>query len=253
MNSVSRFLVYSYRVSWGDLCAIKRTMLSILVTCLVIPILYLVGFGYGLGSGMTVEGYDYVAFLFPGIIAMTTLTACFTFTSSKITIQKSFYKCIDEMLLCPIPISSMVVGKAIMGVIRGLLSCTILIVMATLVSDDFRLSLSLVLVVILCCFVFSFLGVATGLIARNHTDVTLFSGLIITPMTFLCGTVFSLQALPQAVRYVVDALPLTHAVNVIRALSLGQEFPWASLAVILGFGIAFYSIAYYIIKRGNIS
>ncbi len=198
------------------------------------------------------EGYDYIAFLLPGVIAMTTLTACFSFTSSKIYIQKTFFRSIDEMLLCPIPVSSIVLGKSMMGVVRGLMSCAVLIAMASLLSSEFHVTVWLILMVVLCCFVFSFLGVSAGLLMKKHTDISLFNSLIVTPMTFLCGTVFSLDAMPQVVRYVINILPLTHAVDLIRSLSLGQSFPWLSLVVILAFGAVFFTISYWIVRRGNL-
>lgn len=252
MNSPINILVNAYRVSWADMCCIRRTILSVLVTCLVGPILYLVGFGYGLGSGLTVEGRDYIAFLIPGIISMTTMSACFSFTSSKIFIQKTFYRSIDEMLLCPIPIASVVLGKSMMGVVRGMISCAILMVMASFLSKDFHLSVWLVLCVILSCFAYSFLGVAAGMLIKSHSDSSLFAALVITPMTFLCGTIFSLEALPAAAKWVVNALPLTHTTNMLRALSLGTEFPWVSLLVILCFGAVFFLIPYRLIKKGKI-
>lgn len=219
-----------------------------LVTCLVGPILYLVGFGYGLGHGLKVGEFDYMAFLIPGIISMTTLSACFSFTSSKIFVQKTFYRSIDEMLLCPIPVSSVVIGKSMMGVVRGMISCLILMAMASFMSKDFHLSVWLILCTLFCCFTFAFLGVAAGMVMKSHADISLFSALIITPMTFLCGTIFSLDSLPAVAKLVTDVMPLTHTVGMIRALSLGTPFPWISLAVTTGFCIAFFLMPYYIIK-----
>jgi len=250
--SLRELLTSVYRVSWGDMCTIRRNLPSILVSSLVIPVLYLVGFGYGIGGAMSADGHDYLAFLFPGIIAMTSLTASFSYTSSKIYIQKSFYRSIDEMLLCPIPTPSIVIGKAMMGLIRGLLSCAILIAIASLMSSDFILSAGLIAMTVLCCLTFSFLGVAAGLVMKRHSDINLFNSLVITPMTFLCGTLFSLSALPAAIRYAVGVLPLTHAVDTIGALALGTGFPWVSFGIILAFTVAFYSIAHAVVRRGNL-
>ena len=74
----------SFRVAWIDMCFVRHNILSILVTCLVSPLLYLVAFGYGLGQGMTVEGFDYISFMIPGVIALSTLTSCFSTVSTKV-------------------------------------------------------------------------------------------------------------------------------------------------------------------------
>lgn len=245
-----KMLIDAYHVSWGDLCAIKRSLPSVLVTCLAGPTMYLVGFGYGLGGGMKMEGFDYIAFLIPGIISMTTLSACFTFTSTKIFAQKTFHRSIDEMMLCPISVTSIVLGKSMMGVVRGLISCTVLMIAASLISKDFHLSAWLVMCVVICCFVNSFLGVAAGMIMKNHSDISLFSALIITPMTFLCGTIFSFANFPVAAQAFIGVLPLSHCTQAIRALALQTVFPWVSLIVLLIYGAVFFIIPYIIIKRG---
>lgn len=248
---MSNIFVEAYRVAWADMCCIRRTIVSVIVTCLVGPLLYLFGFGYGLGGGMTMQGVDYMAFLIPGVISMTTLSACFSFTSTKIFIQKTFYRSIDEMLLCPVSTTAVVIGKSMMGVVRGMISCAVLMVMAVFMSGDFHLSLALVLCVIFCCLTYSLLGVATGLLMKSHSDVSLFSALVITPMTFLCGTVFSLDALPAVAKAAINILPLTHTTDMLRSLALGTQFPWVSLAVTAAFCAAFFAIAYWIIKSGR--
>lgn len=248
---MSNIFSEAYRVAWSDMCCIRRTIFSVIVTCLIGPVLYLIGFGYGIGGGLKMQGVDYMAFLIPGVISMTTLSACFSFTSSKIFIQKTFYRSIDEMLLCPVSTASVVIGKSMMGVVRGMISCAILMVMVTFMSSDFHLSLAIVLCVVFCCFTYSFLGVATGLLMKSHADVSLFSALVITPMTFLCGTVFSLDALPDVAKAVIELMPLTHTTDMIRSLALGNAFPWLSLVVTVAFSVVFFSISYWIIKSGR--
>jgi len=243
-----RIIKKSYDVAWADLCLIKRSIISVLVSSLMAPLLYLLAFGYGLGSGLNVEGVSYIAFVIPGVISMTTLSACFTFASSKILIQKVYYCSIDELLLCPIPVSSIVIGKSFMGVIRGLISCSILLMMATFMTSDFHISFWLILVIILSCFTFSFLGVSAGLIAKGHPDLTMFTSLVILPMTFLCGTIFSLNSIPEIVRLALNALPLTYSSAIIRAAALDWPIPYVSLAVMILFCMIFFMIPYYLIK-----
>ena len=116
----------SFRVAWIDMCYVRHNILSILVTCLVSPLLYLVAFGYGLGQGMTVEGFDYISFMIPGVIALSTLTSCFSTVSTKVMTQRVYYQSFDELFLCSMSPVSIVLGKSYAGVVRGLISAFIL-------------------------------------------------------------------------------------------------------------------------------
>lgn len=62
------------RVAMADLFYLKRNVWVLLATSLVTPLLYLVAFGYGLGKGVIMDGVPYLAFMIPGVVALTTLT-----------------------------------------------------------------------------------------------------------------------------------------------------------------------------------
>ena len=70
-------------------------------------------------------------------------------------------------------------------------------------------------------------------------------------MTFLCGTMFSLNALPDVAKWVIEILPLTHTSECIRAAALDWSFPWISLAVLLVYGAAFYLLSLYALRQSN--
>lgn len=126
----------TYRVAWGDLVYIRDNIAEVLVTCLVGPLLYLLAFGFGLGGSMEQGSSQYIAFIIPGIIALTTLSATFSTVSMKILLQRLFYMSFDELKLCPIHISSMVLGKTLAGTVRALISCTAIMAVGHLISPD---------------------------------------------------------------------------------------------------------------------
>ena len=126
------FLKEVYYVSWADLRFIRHNFLTILVTSLVSPLLYLITFGYGLGRGISSGDVSYVAFVIPGIVALSSLSSSFSSTSTRINVQRLYYKSFDEMMMCPLRPSAIILGKSMMGVIRGLLSCSIIFTMGCL-------------------------------------------------------------------------------------------------------------------------
>ena len=241
----------SFRVAWIDMCFVRHNILSILVTCLVSPLLYLVAFGYGLGQGMTVDGFDYISFMIPGVIALSTLTSCFSTVSTKVMTQRVYYQSFDELFLCSMTPLAIVLGKSYAGVVRGLISSAILYALGLFVSQDMHLTLSAVLMIILSCLVFSMLGVTCGMLANSHLTQTLITSLLIMPMTFLCGTLFSVDARPGFAQAVIGVLPLTHTTGCIRAAILGTDFPWTSLLVVAVFGLLFLSVSMYVVRKGR--
>ena len=241
-----------YAVLWVDLRFLRRHWLRTLATSLVNPILYLVAFGYGLGSGVSFGGVSYLAFVMPGIIALTAMSSSYGGAGLKLHVDRLFYKCFDEYLMSPISLFSLAIGKTLIGVVRGLISTVAILIVGVLISPMLIVSPLFVLVLVGSCFVFSFLGVLIGLVAKSHQDMGTFNTLVILPMTFLSGTFFSLSQLPEAVKAVLYFLPLTHSSECLRAAALSQPFPWLSLLALLGFGLVFFAGCMVALKRASI-
>ena len=85
----------------------------------------------------------------------------------------------------------------------------------------------------------------------NHVHMSTFNNLVNLPMTFLCGTFFSLSQVPQGVQIALYFLPLTHSSQCLRAAALNQAFPWFSLAALTGFGLGFFFGSYMVLKKAN--
>lgn len=236
-------------VVWVDLRFLRRNIGKTMALTLIAPILYLLAFGYGLGRGTVIEGYSYLDFVIPGIIALTAMTTSFNTSGLKLHVDRLFYKCFDETLMAPVSPFSIIVGKSLIGVLRGLLSSAALLAVALLFSPLPAMNVLFPLTLILTCFVFSFLGVTIALLAKTHQDMTLFMSLVILPMSFLSGTFFSLSQVPAALSIALYISPLTHACMCLRASALGQAFPWLSLVVLTAFGVVFFALCFVALKR----
>ena len=241
----------TYRVALSDLYYLKRNLPILLVTSMVTPLLYLLAFGYGLGQDVTMEGVSYMAFMVPGVVSLTTVTSSFTTVANKLMIQKRFYESFDEMMLCPISKTSMILGKAILGVIKGMLCAFLMLMLGALLTDDLFITPMLILCVFISCTAFSLLGVAAGMLVKDVPRMNLFTSFVILPMTFLCGTMFSLDNLPQIAKNIIELLPLTHTSNCVRAAALGWDFPWLSLAILIGYGVLFFLLGRFALRNTN--
>ena len=242
-----------YSVFWLDLRVMRRHWKSLIATSLVLPLLYLVAFGYGLGRGITVDGVSYLSFVIPGIVALTTFSTSFNSASSKLQVDKMYYKSFDELLMSPVSSYAIIIGKALIGVLRGAISAIAIYLAGLALAPTLLVNPMLFLMLtLLSCFVFALFGVMVALIIASHHGMSNFSTLVILPMTFLCGTFFSLNELPSIAKVVLYFLPLTHSAELLRSTVLGLSFPWLSFAGLLIFGVAFFIGCIFALKKSSV-
>lgn len=240
-----------YSVWWADLKILKRFWQRFLITSLMGPLLYLFAFGYGLGRGIEIEGVTYLEFVIPGIVALTAMNTSFNSAGVKLNVDRLFYKSFHEFLMAPISLFSLVIGKSLIGVLRGLTVSLLFLLLGIAISPiEFNFLFLLILPII--CFTFAFLGVLAALLAKSHQDMATFTSLVIMPMTFLGGTFFPLEQLPKVVIIILNFLPLAHASNCLRAIALGHPFPWFSLLVLIFFGVVFMMGCLHVLQKDSI-
>lgn len=245
-----------WNIAWGDVMFMKHNMVRVLSSTLMSPLLYLLAFGYGMGSGVFVD-YEgakvaYLTFVVPGIAALSSLSSSFGPTATRLNVQRLFFKNFDEMLMAPLRPSSVIIGKSMLGVFRGLMSCSMIFIVGYIGNASFSVTPLLIGSIALSCFMFSTLGVSAALLATSHQSMATFNSLVILPMTFLCGTFFSLDKLPDFFQYILMAMPLTHSSLTIRAAALDGTYPFISLGVMLAFTVVFLWLNLYLLRNKKI-
>lgn len=227
-------------IVWSDMMMLKRRWAKYLLTTLLSPLLYLMAFGWGLGRGISVNGTSYLEFVVPGIIALTAMTTSFNGAGTRLNTDRLYFRSFDECLMAPISSMSLLTGKAMIGVYRGLVSSIAFLLVAMLIAPKFHVDLLFLVSLLLTCLTFAFLGVLAALLASTHEDMATFSSLILLPMTFLGGTFFSVNQVPVALKIALYALPLTHSSICLRAAALGQPVPLESFLALAAFLLAFF-------------
>ena len=109
--------------------------------------------------------------------------------------------------------------------------------MAYLFGASFVINLKFVMVLALNCLIFSAVGFIAALLIDAHEDMGNFNTYILLPMSFLCGTFFSTEKLPQIIHYFLELLPLTHASNALRVLGSNGEITIFPVAVLVIYAI----------------
>lgn len=242
----------AYNILWADLVALKRHLPRYIITTLISPLLYLVAFGWGLGRGINLNGTSYLEFVIPGIIALTAMTTSFNGAGTRLNVDRLYFMSFDECLMAPIGLPSLLIGKASIGVFRGIMSSVVFLAVALMIAPTIHISPLFMVGLLLTCLTFAFLGVLVALLARSHEDMGTFGGLILTPMTFLGGTFFSLSQVPAGLKYALYVLPLTHASLFLRASALDQSLPWGSFFILLAFLAVFLASSMITLRKISI-
>ncbi|MFN6541005.1 MAG: ABC transporter permease [Nostoc sp. EkiNYC01] len=240
-------LADSLTIFWGDWLDLRVRLVQVAASGLISPLIYILAFGLGLGSsikpGSAISGNynNYLEFMLPGMVALSSMTISFGGTTFSICGDRLFSKTFEELLLTPIHPLALHIGKMLAGVVRGLMTSGSVILVAVLLTGNWNFLNPLFLVLlVLNCAVFAGLGVIVGLSVRSLESVGLYNNFIIIPMSFLGATFFDPGTLPAALKVVVYLLPLTYASIGLRAaahLPLSQ-FPWYSIPILLVVAIA---------------
>lgn len=237
----------SLTVFWGDWLDLRVRIPQVAASGLVSPLIYILAFGFGLGSsldrvGQPAVGDTYLEFILPGMVALSSMVISFGGTTFSICGDRLFTKTFEEMLLYPVHPLALYLGKMMAGIVRGTMTAGSVILVAVLFTGkvwSFLNPLFLGLL-ILNCAVFAGLGVIVGLNVKSLESVGLFNNFLIVPMSFLGGTFFNPAALPIALKVIVYGLPLTYTTIGLRAAAYQSlsEFPWYSFPVLIGVAIA---------------
>ncbi|MGL5512178.1 MAG: ABC transporter permease [Sporomusa sp.] len=221
-----------YTVFWRDWVVLNRRLVKFILSRMISPVLYLVAFGWGLGRSLSVNGGSYLDFILPGIMALNAMNISFSAVGSPLNMSRLYHKTLEEYLIAPVSPGSFVTGKVLAGALRGLISCTIIFVLAFLFGANLTVNAGFLLTLALTCLLFAALGLVAAMLINSHEDMATFNTYVLLPMSFLCATFFSPDRLPSALHWFIDLLPLTHATYALRAIGGGAAIPWLSVGVL---------------------
>ena len=248
MNLPAMAAIYSFEMArW------RRTMLQSVVSPVIATSLYFVVFGAAIGSRITqIEGVPYGAFIVPGLIMLTLLTQSVANASFGIYFPR-FTGTIYELLSAPISYLEIVVGyvgaAATKSVILGLIIlATAWLFVPLRIAHPFWMAGFLLLTAV----AFSLLGFIIGIWADGFEKLQLVPLLIITPLTFLGGTFYSISVLPPLWQVVTLFNPVVYLVSGFRwsFYEIADVTPTVSLFMIGLFLAICLAVVAWIFKTG---
>ncbi|MBV9528758.1 ABC transporter permease [Sphingomonas sp.] len=248
MNRHSIWAIYRF-----EMARALRTLWQSLVTPVLTTSLYFIVFGGAIGSRMsTVGGVGYGSFIVPGLIMLSLLTQSISNASIGIYFPK-FTGTIFEILSAPVSAFELVIGyvgaAATKSVVLGLI---ILATAACFVPLRIEHPPAMVAFLLLTALAFSLFGFIIGVWAKGFEQLNFVPALLITPLTFLGGSFYSIDMLPQPWRTVSLFNPVVYLVSGFRwsFFGKGDVDIGVSLAVTFAFLLLCLGVIAWIFRTG---
>ncbi|HEY8128795.1 MAG TPA: ABC transporter permease [Hyphomicrobium sp.] len=248
MNIEAVKAIYSFEMSrWG------RTLMQSIVSPVLSTCLYFIVFGSAIGSRISqVDGVDYGSFIVPGLVMMLLLTQSTLNASFGIYFPR-FTGTIYEHLSAPVSPFEIVLGyvgaAATKSVILGLL---VLVTASFFVTLHIAHPIWMMLFLLLTAITFSMLGFIIGIWADGFEKLQIIPLLIITPLTFLGGTFYSVRMLPPFWQTVTLFNPVVYLISGFRwsFFEISDVNVGVSLVMTFVFLLVCMSVVWWIFKTG---
>ncbi|OYY66478.1 ABC transporter permease [Sphingomonas sp. 28-62-11] len=230
-----------------------RTIATSLLTPVITTSLYFIVFGSAIGSKITtVDGVPYGAFIVPGLIMLSMLTEGIGNASFGIYMPK-WSGTIYELLSAPIsPLETVIAYVGAAATKSMILGLVILATAHLFVALPIAHPLAMIGFMLLTAITFCLFGFVLGIWAKSFEQLQIVPLLVITPLTFLGGTFYSIKMLPPAWQWITLFNPIVYLISGFRWTFFGQgdvAIEWSLLAIAVFLGATLTAIAW-IFKTG---
>ncbi len=236
-----------------EMARTARTLMQSMASPVLSTSLYFVVFGSAIGSRITsVEGVSYAAFIIPGLVMLSLLMQSISNASFGIYFPK-FVGTIYELHSAPLSWKEIVMGYVGAAATKAMMVGLIILVTAR-IFVDYHIAHPLVMVVflLLTTITFSLFGFIIGIWADNFEKLQVVPLMVITPLTFLGGSFYSIHMLPPFWQKVTLFNPVVYLISGFRwsFYDLADVSVGVSLAATLGFLIACLIAVWWIFRTG---
>ncbi len=219
---------------------------------LAMPFMLLIIFGSGMGGAIEammggnaasgpLKDFNFIKFMFPGVIAMTVFTTAIISALSVVQDREVGY--LREILVSPISRFSVTIGKILGGstiaTIQGLLMLIFVPLMGIKIS--FPMVIKLALAMFIVAFAISALGLFVSSFVKTSQGFHAVIILFMIPMLFLSGTMFPTNGIPAWMNFLVKINPLTYAVDMFRKILLQADTMNPMLRQVMGLNLTVFN------------
>ncbi len=217
------------------------------------PLLYLLGLGYGLGRFVgEMAGMPYFTFLASGFIAWSAMNVASMESMWSVYTRMVPQQTYEAILATPAEVDDIVIGELLWCATKSLISGGAILAVAAILGavHDWTAIFALP-AIFLTGLCFAAPGLIVTAFAKGYEYFNFYMTLVLTPMFILCGVFYPISTLPLPMQSSVQLLPLTHAVQIIRPIVVGQPITnlWLHLVSLLVFGVLATWVASALIRR----
>jgi len=231
----------------------RRTLGQSLLSPVISTSLYFIVFGSVIGGYVQkIDGISYGSYIVPGLLMLTLLTQSISNTSFGIFFPK-FNGTIYEILAAPISTIEVVLAFVGAGATKTVIvGIMIFLTSMFFVDVEVKYPLLMIFLLLLVSFTFALFGFLIGLMSKDFEQMSIIPSLIITPMVFLGGSLYSLDMLPEFRQMVTYFNPVVYLINGLRYSFYGvSDFNiWISIGLMVLFLIICVSIVTILLKKG---
>ena len=231
----------------------RRTLMQSLLSPVLSTSLYFIVFGSVIGGYVEkIDGISYGSYIVPGLLMLTLLTQSITNTSFGIFFPK-FNGTIYEILAAPISTFEVVLAFVGAGATKTLIVGVVIFITSTFFVDVYvQKPFLMIMLLVLIAFTFALFGFLIGLMSSNFEQLSVIPTLVITPMVFLGGSLYSLDMLPEFWQTVTYFNPVVYLINGMRFSFYGvSDFNiWISIGSMISFLILCVIIVTTLLKKG---
>ena len=249
-----KFNYYGFKaIYFHEMNRFYRTVGQSLLSPVISTSLYFVVFGSVIGGYIQkIDGVSYGSYIVPGLLILTLLTQSISNTSFGIFFPK-FTGHIYEILAAPLSTFEMVLAFVGAGATKTLIIGAVIFYTSTFFVEVSVLHpFLMIFLLILVSFTFALFGFLIGLLSSNFEQMSIIPTLVITPIVFLGGSLYSLDMLPPFWQTVTYFNPVVYLINGLRFAFYGSsDFNiWISIGSMIFFLVACISVVAYVLKKG---
>ena len=231
----------------------RRTLMQSILSPVLSTSLYFIVFGSVIGGYVKdIDGVSYGSYIVPGLLMLTLLTQSISNTSFGIFFPK-FNGTIYEILAAPISTFEIVLAFVGAGATKTLIVGLIIFITSTFFVDvEVQYPLLMIFLLLLVAFTFALFGFLIGLMSSNFEQMSIIPTLVITPMVFLGGSLYSLDMLPPFWQMVTYFNPVVYLINGLRFSFYGvSDFNiWISVTSMVVFLLVCVTVVSILLKKG---
>ena len=207
--------------------AFKSSTYMIVISGFLEPVLYLLSFGYGIGKLLPTiavggETIKYAAFIAPALLATSAMNGAIYDSTMNVFFKLNHDRIYHGMLATSMGPLDVALGEIGWALIRGFsYACAFMLVIAPLGLVVSAWGLLEIPAAVLIAFGFASCGMAVTSYMKSFQQLEIVN-MILLPMFLFSGSFYPISVFPQWLQFVVNLLPLSHAIDLVRGLCLGH-------------------------------